>query len=329
MSKEKNKNTFRVAALLLVACLISSVMLSGTFAKYTSEYSGQDTALVARWSFDVQEGTTDLDDGPGSTKALDLFTHAYATHINKMDETETDYIIAPGVEDEFTIVMNFLSDVDARVTIDFTESEDSTVADGLPIEYSVVDGTWVTLEQLPAAFVARVVDQNASATNGSENTFTFTRSGINDTTATTITQVVKWRWAFERGADDLTKAANNAVDTEFGNESAAVAGGARTKYVLDVSVKAEQIAPGGEITGTTQVGATLNASLLIPDGATTITYQWQSAPAANGPFTNIAGATNTTYTLQGTDQGKYIRVLATGTAGSTGTITSAPVGPIE
>jgi hypothetical protein len=51
MSKEKNKNTFRVAALLLVACLISSVMLSGTFAKYTSEYAGQDTALVARWSF--------------------------------------------------------------------------------------------------------------------------------------------------------------------------------------------------------------------------------------------------------------------------------------
>jgi hypothetical protein len=52
MSKEKNKNTFRVAALLLVACLISSVMLSGTFAKYTSEYAGQDTALVARWSFE-------------------------------------------------------------------------------------------------------------------------------------------------------------------------------------------------------------------------------------------------------------------------------------
>jgi hypothetical protein len=51
MSKEKNKNTFRIGALLLVACLISSVMLSGTFAKYTSEYAGQDTALVARWSF--------------------------------------------------------------------------------------------------------------------------------------------------------------------------------------------------------------------------------------------------------------------------------------
>ena len=51
MSKEKNKNTFRVAALLLVACLISSVMLSGTFAKYTSEYAGKDTALVARWNF--------------------------------------------------------------------------------------------------------------------------------------------------------------------------------------------------------------------------------------------------------------------------------------
>jgi hypothetical protein len=325
MSKEKNKNTFRVAALLLVACLISSVMLSGTFAKYTSEYAGKDTALVARWDFTVSDGTTYLG-APNADpiQALDLFSYAYATHINQIDG---DYIIAPGVEDEFTIVMNFLSDVDAKVTVNFAENENST-AKNLPIEYSVVDDTWVTIDDLPAAFVT-ALDASERVTNVSGNTFTFTRSGINDTTATTITQVVKWRWAFERGADDTTKAANNAVDTEFGNESAAVAYGARTKYVLDVSVKAEQIAPGVEITGTTQVGATLNASLLIPDGATTTTYQWQISDSLNGPFTDIGGIDDqVTYTLLEDDQGKYIRVLATGTAGSTDTITSAPVGPI-
>jgi hypothetical protein len=96
MSKEKNKNTFRVAALLLVACLISSVMLSGTFAKYTSEYAGQDTALVARWSFTAQGSSNNIGDlgDMGSATELALFDHYYDTHINGT-WTDGTYIIAP------------------------------------------------------------------------------------------------------------------------------------------------------------------------------------------------------------------------------------------
>jgi hypothetical protein len=95
MSKEKNKNTFRVAALLLVACLISSVMLSGTFAKYTSEYAGQDTALVAKWDLTMK----DQDDNEFSIdtpeQQLDLFSHAYDTNI--LADAGEQKIIAPGV----------------------------------------------------------------------------------------------------------------------------------------------------------------------------------------------------------------------------------------
>ena len=80
MSKEKNKNTFRVAALLLVACLISSVMLSGTFAKYTSEYAGQDTALVARWSFTGKFDDTAMS---GINIPLHIWDHAYSTNIHQ------------------------------------------------------------------------------------------------------------------------------------------------------------------------------------------------------------------------------------------------------
>ena len=115
MSKEKNKNTFRVAALLLVACLISSVMLSGTFAKYTSEYSGQDTALVARWSFEAL-GVNEEDD-PMAIE-LDLFDHYYDTHINGTS-TDGTYIIAPGVSGSFVLEMDYIADVDADVEITF------------------------------------------------------------------------------------------------------------------------------------------------------------------------------------------------------------------
>ena len=44
----KTSNTAKITILLLMLCLISTAMLSGTFAKYTSEYAGADTALIAK-----------------------------------------------------------------------------------------------------------------------------------------------------------------------------------------------------------------------------------------------------------------------------------------
>ena len=78
------------------------------------------------------------------------------------------------------------------------------------------------------------------------------------------------------------------------------------------------------ITGTlsgTNVQTTTNGTWA---GDATITYarQWQRGNNADGTdpsWTNIAGATNTTYTLTGSDTGKYIRcrVTATNSVGST------------
>ena len=78
------------------------------------------------------------------------------------------------------------------------------------------------------------------------------------------------------------------------------------------------------ITGTlsgTNVQTTTNGTWL---GDATITYarQWQRGnnPDANDPsWANISGATNTTYTLTGSDTGKYIRcrITATNSVGST------------
>lgn len=248
-----NKNRlFRVTSLLLVLCFVSTAMISGTFAKYTNEYAGQDTALVARWNFEVTDGTTDLGAPDAEPiQSLDLFSHLYNTNINQKDGN--DYIIAPGVNDVFTIEMNFLSDVDAKVTVDFTKA--GTVADGLPIEYLVLnddeDNTdWVALGDLPEKFAAMVVAENPSLTAAAapaDNTFTFYRSGIDDDTADTITQVVKWRWAFdatEQPGTETSKGYTSDDDTDTGFGNASAAGGAtRTTYILNVSVAAEQIAP--------------------------------------------------------------------------------------
>ena len=46
------KNKFmRAASGLLVAVLLTTCVISGTFAKYTSTSTGTDSARVARWGF--------------------------------------------------------------------------------------------------------------------------------------------------------------------------------------------------------------------------------------------------------------------------------------
>ena len=45
---KKNK-MMRIASVLLVAVLISTCAISGTFAKYVTRAEGTDTARVAKW----------------------------------------------------------------------------------------------------------------------------------------------------------------------------------------------------------------------------------------------------------------------------------------
>ncbi len=50
------KNTMmRIASVLLVAVVLTTCAISGTFAKYTSEKEVSDSATVAKWSFEVND----------------------------------------------------------------------------------------------------------------------------------------------------------------------------------------------------------------------------------------------------------------------------------
>jgi hypothetical protein len=75
------------------------------------------------------------------------------------------------------------------------------------------------------------------------------------------------------------------------------------------------------ISGTAQVGQTLSAATQ-PAGATA-TYKWKRADTADGSYTDIASATNASYLLAAEDEGKYIKVEATGTGEYSGTVLSA------
>ena len=77
----------------------------------------------------------------------------------------------------------------------------------------------------------------------------------------------------------------------------------------------------GDITGTPQVEQLLTAGALTPACAT-VSYQWQIADTSGGTYSDIIGATSSTYTPVLADQGKFLKVEATATGLYTGTVTS-------
>lgn len=128
----KKNIMMRIASVLLVAVLLSTCAISGTFAKYTTTVTGTATAKVATWNVDVAGGT--------ETFTFNLFDTLKDSN-GTSDETDVDTsskIIAPGTSGSFAIVVNNKSEVNATYTTTFTVKVDGTVkAEGdLPFKFT-------------------------------------------------------------------------------------------------------------------------------------------------------------------------------------------------
>jgi C1A family cysteine protease len=97
---------------------------------------------------------------------------------------------------------------------------------------------------------------------------------------------------------------------------------------IPVGVITTTIGKIGKISGTLAVNSTLTAGAMTPEDAT-LSYQWLRADSSSGTYTEITGATGSTYTLTADDLGKYIKVSATGTGNYSGTSTSSSAGPVK
>ncbi|MFA5629027.1 MAG: hypothetical protein WC958_02025 [Dehalococcoidales bacterium] len=83
----------------------------------------------------------------------------------------------------------------------------------------------------------------------------------------------------------------------------------------------------GTISGTAQVEQTLTAGALTP-AAATATYRWKKADTVDGTYSNISGATSSTYQLTADEFNKYIKVEAIGSGEYSESVLSAAVGPV-
>lgn len=214
----KNK-MMRAASGLLVAVLLSTCAISGTFAKYTTSANGTDSARVAKWGFT----------GGSTITISDLFKNTYDTTV----KSSTD-VIAPGTTG--SAKFGFTYGGDGSVTapeVAYTfkvSTEGSSCADSIKnntnIKWKLDTGEWVTWDQLIAAIEA--LDGNKTDDRYEPNTLptAFNTPGENKHT-------VSWQWLFETSGEG--KGVQDTTDTDMGNAAELA------KVELKITVTATQI----------------------------------------------------------------------------------------
>ncbi len=220
----KKNVMMRTASILLVAVLLTTCAISGTFAKYASAVSGNDSARVAYWGWTPTALSIDMFDGeydttgdaatvdaenednvvaPGTSKTT-TFAFAYTPKEATVNALTAGAIAAPEVDYNFVI--------DAEITGDYTE------LDANPNFYWTLKANGAaeaTKYQTVAEFVAAVeaLADADTETDGVQNLY---KHGTLPTgfTAADETHQIGWAWDFDdEGADT-----NDATDTAMGND---------------------------------------------------------------------------------------------------------------
>lgn len=203
----KNKSLTKVTAILLLVTMIALAIVSGTFAKYTKEYAGDSTAVVAKWRVSV----TDLDgNGFSDDKTFNIFDKSKVYDLASVDD------------------INDLSAETGTAEDDVLEGTSNAI---------VAPGTWGKV-----AFKIAIDAENevsvkyginiSQVTNGIGDALEFSNDGKNWKTSNSLTTLVSdtfnpgdeavdktvtlyWRWLYEDAANLETRDTN---DTSLGSE---------------------------------------------------------------------------------------------------------------
>lgn len=196
----KRNKLAKLMAFVLLVTVLAIILVSGTYAKYTTSATGTDTAKVALWSIKIN----DEDIAKAGTKKLTVDLFSTITNTDGTDEknvSKTDgSLIAPGTMGSFNLVsIENASEVNATYSVTYT----LTGAEGIPLQFTTTkdnEGSWSN--SLPSVNVT-----NADLKAGAKADGT----------------MVYWRWAFD---------GNDETDTNLGTTTPTV--------TLKASVSVEQ-----------------------------------------------------------------------------------------
>ncbi len=204
----KTNKMMRIASVLLVAVLLTTCVISGTFAKYVTEgAAATDSARVAKWGVTID------------TASFATFANTYAADDGETSITNTvvstDKVVAPGTTKTLANV-TIAGTPEVAVAVDYVATVTLTGFDDYcPIVFTVNGNSYKVGD-------GGIADATALATKVKEEIEKFsaeyeagTDLGTKDDAVT-----VSWAWAFETGANDGEKATNNVKDTALGNAAA-------------------------------------------------------------------------------------------------------------
>ena len=179
----KRNKIMVLASVLLVAVLLTTSIISGTFAKYVTEANGEDAARVAKWDIQLSGDQMTAE----HEMSFDLFANvkdesgADENAVSVAGDGETA-IIAPGTSGSFSYTLQNASEVTAKYVIDYTVVK--------------------TDSNIPIVFRASENDSWTSDINDLDIS-----TAVNmpiGSAATTFT--VYWKWAFDGGVDSTDTA---------------------------------------------------------------------------------------------------------------------------
>ena len=224
---KKNK-MMRLASGLLVAVLITTSTISGTFAKYTTSGEAEDEARVAKFGVTVT----------ATTEGMFAETYAGGEGEDTISVEADTKVVAPGTSGSLA-AFEITGDPEVDVKVTYTATADlgdNWVVDDefyCPLVFTVgsetVDGSTYTSAAALEADIAEKIE----------------REIYYDTTedfAVSDTFDVSWEWPFEVGTDEVTKAANNAKDTALGDAAAdATTAEEEIRVKLTVECRVDQV----------------------------------------------------------------------------------------
>ena len=206
---KKNNKTLRVAAVLAVGALLSTCLVSGTFAKYVTDGTSSDEARVAKWGVTVSPaGNSAFKTNYTTNDQAAAYEGAYSV----VSSNNKENVVAPGTEGRLTTVtLSGKPEVAVRVTNSANVTLTGWSADNnyyCPLEVTVgqttLKGTDVKYgsaadfeKAIKAAIDAYTADYKPGTDLSSEKA---------------ACPVVTWKWAFAGNDDTKDTALGNAAD---------------------------------------------------------------------------------------------------------------------
>ena len=198
----KKNRMLRVAAVLLVAVMLTTSVISGTFAKYTTSATSEDSARVANWGFE-------------RTNSMDL-TNLFLGSYQNVVSNNGDDVIAPGTEGSTTFAFaydgaNGTTGPEVAYTFEVkveASCDDAILANG-NIQWQLDTNGYGTWDEM----IADITALSGSETGKQQYAPNTLPAAFTD--ADEI-HTISWKWIFDEAAGGANL---DDLDTALGNDN--------------------------------------------------------------------------------------------------------------